>query len=93
MFKIIIIILICSLSHPNHQIVRPKRYKNTSSSDNKKVITSRKDDQPDNSFDIEDNFNKIRDALNMNKENEIANVVTEPASPHRTNTSFAQSMS
>lgn len=65
-------ICICSLDR--REIVRPKRYMTTSSSDKEQVITSRDKSQSNETIDFESNFREIRDALTINKENEAANV-------------------
>lgn len=76
-------IFICSLGHPSRQIVRSKKYMTTSSSDKDQVKTSRTDqcDRSDQTINIEKDISEIRDALNINKENEVANILTEHASP------------
>jgi len=56
----------------------------TTSSSDKDKVTNRKNvcDRPDQTIDMEDDIDKIRDKLNFNKENEAANVFPDVSPPN-----------
>lgn len=86
MFKRITKIFICSFGHPSRPIVRPRKYVTTSSSDIDKVNTSRNDNCGlDQTVDIENDINQIRNGLDINKENEAASINTQDVSPSMVN--------
>lgn len=75
---------ICSFGHPSRPIVRPRKYK-TTSSDIDKVVSRNEKCDLDQIVDIGNDINEIRNRLNVNKENEAVNIVTQCAAPSTNN--------
>ncbi|XP_011859368.1 PREDICTED: uncharacterized protein LOC105556865 [Vollenhovia emeryi] len=74
-----------NFGHPSRQIVRPRKYKTTSLSDIDKVVRRKNKCDLDQTVDIENDINQIRSRLNVNKENEAANIDIQCASASTNN--------
>ncbi|XP_071578622.1 uncharacterized protein [Temnothorax nylanderi] len=70
--------------HPSRQIIPPRKYANTSSSEIEKINASRNDNL-NQTINVKNDINHIRNILDTNKENEAAATHSQYASPSMIN--------